>query len=624
MKRNTPFVKILVLGVCMLMSMGLISGCGGTSQKEEQLVLQWVQWSGGPQRADGTRSYWDPVSASYAKVNVMQVIYHPFDEKGKTIHGLPTITQYRQAMEHAKYDLEKSKELGIGVIGYSDTVQFSIDNLKTEYKDIKLEDLCAVDYRGKNIFTTAWHPDGLYIACINKPKWRELLKENVYETAKAGFIGLQYDFHPYAAASYFCFCNSCMEGWKAYSKKVLGEEKPMQRYFDFSTEVSRAYFRWKIECFADFMKETGSKAKEYNPDFQLLMNHNINGYDMPLEILLGAIEVPTSEYWGVDNGIDSSLYMYQLAEALGKHDVYAVYNTAAQCDPIFRYKVNLAESYAVCGGMSFVDCDEGVAFFNFVHKRPQVYAGTHSLAKVGLMYSWESSLYSDISFNYNTLYYDYANDITRQAATALVKAGVVYDYLALEYDGVLNRMKQYDVLVIPEYDYFSKETWEKPLKQFSASGGKLIVLGNNSKKFVQSVLGDNAQNVYYVPDFTATSSDKALNLTESFLSSLEAANAKAQLQLLNNEDCTTATIRQKDSDIYIHVIRRGNDETRSDRTQSLKYKVPEGFKVKDVKVECPFTTLNVSVNWNLDDNGYLNVSTGDFDTYLLITVVKDS
>ena len=45
-------------------------------------------------------------------------------------------------------------------------------------------------------------------------------------------------------------------------------------------------------------------------------------------------------------------------------------------------------------------------------------------------------------------------NISRQAASALVKAGVPSDFVALEREGVLDRLSQYDVLVVPEYAYF--------------------------------------------------------------------------------------------------------------------------------------------------------------------------
>ncbi|MDD4366084.1 MAG: hypothetical protein PHV38_00235 [Eubacteriales bacterium] len=615
--------KLLVVIICLCLSQFLFS-CDSREmeEKEEKLMLNWVQWSGGSLREDGSRSYWDPVTASYAKVNIMQVIYWPKDEKGMQINGVPTASQYQQVMDHAKYDIEISNDLGIDIIGYSDTVQFNIDNLKTEYTDIHLEDLCALNYRLEPVFTTAWDPKGLYVACINSPKWRELLKENVYLTAKAGFAGLQYDFHPYAAASYFCNCKHCQEGWKTHSKEVLGEELAIPRFFDFKTEAGREYYKWKIQCFADFMIETGSKAKEFNPDFQLLMNHNMNSYDLVLEILLGAVDTPTSEYHGVHNGVESSLYMYQLAEAFGKKEVFTVYNSADQGKPISRYKVNLAESFAVCGSMSFMDSTEGVAAFSFVNAHEKVYSGTHSMAEVGLMYSWESSLFSDIEINYNTLYYDHVSDISRQASTALVKAGICHDYLALEYEGVLDRMKQYKVLIIPEYDYFNLETWEEPLKKFTESGGKLIVLGDNAKNFVRSILDDQEGKIFYISDFTGSSNQSNLILSDDFINLITTEKINKQLVLLNNLEYAAATIRQGDPDIYIHIIHRGDDSEKIDKTQMLKFKIPERFDVGDVSVECPFENTEIKVEWDITEDGYLKITTDSFDTYLLITVIS--
>lgn len=590
----------------------------------KKLVLPALQWSGGPVRKDGSRSYWNPTPLASALVNLVSVIYWPFDENGNIIGGLPTAEQYQKVMEHAAYDLQKSKELGIGVIGYTDTVQFKLDVLQKAY-GYTLDDLAYKDVNGNTIFTTTWDPAGNYIACINQPKWRALLTEINYLTAKAGFECLMYDFYPYAASSYFCHCSSCQKLWKEYSKKVLGKAVKMPTSFSFPDPVSIAYYKFRVESYADFMKETASKAKKYYPNFYLMQNNNMNGYDTPYSILLGALTPPTSEYWTVDNGNESSLYMYQLAEALGAETVFAYYNSDPQITPIYKYKVNLAESYAVCGAMMHHSEPTSTCskFFHFMNDRQRVYAGSHSIAEVGILYSWESSLFSNITLS-GSLMFDFRNNISRQAASALVKTGISYDFVALERKGVLERLKQYKVLVVPEYDYFVKDTWEKPVKEFVKNGGKLVVLGENARKFISGIIGSDSKAALYVDDFTSAASEASMSIPTEFKNAMAHAGATDQLKIQVHPELTAATIRQNGPDIYLHFIRRGDPRYVTNKTMKFKYRLPDGYVVDNVTAECPYTkNTSISIDWSVDKDGYLTGQTGEFDTYLLV-VLKPS
>lgn len=205
---------------------------------EQELVLPALQWSGGPQRTDGTNSLWDTRPLAEAKVNLVSVYYRPMDADGKTLAGfwLPTAEMYQRTMEHAAEDIALSNELGIRVMGYTDTVQFD-DKLMQEAYGYTLEDLAVKQADGNYVFTKAWDPEGCYVACINKPKWRGLLSEINKLTAEAGFSSLMYDFYPYMAGGYFCHCSECEKLWKDYSREKLGEPKPMPVTFEFPDPV---------------------------------------------------------------------------------------------------------------------------------------------------------------------------------------------------------------------------------------------------------------------------------------------------------------------------------------------------------------------------------------------------
>ena len=625
-KRRIAFGLLACLLLC-------VSCKGGSTEEplpyvDEELVLPALQWSGGPLREDGTNSYWDARPLAEAGVNLVSVLYRPLGEDGVPLSGfwLPTAEQYRAAMEHAAPDIALSDSLGLRVMGYADTVQFDAQRMQDAY-GYTLEDLAVKNADGSYAFSTAWDPAGNFLACINQPAWREMLTEINRLTAEAGFASLMYDYYPYAAAGYFCHCRACAEQWAAYSLRELGEEAPMPESFAFPDPVSIAYYKFRMESYASFMKETAAEAKKINPSYELLQNHNMNSGDLPSQMLLGGIQTPTSEFWGVANGDDSTLYMYQLAEALGAERLYTYYNAQDQWTPIYRYKVNLAESYAVCGGMMLQQepTETAAGFFRFVQDHPRVYAGSRSIAQTGILYSWESALFSDCGADMSLGYLDYPSNLSRQAAAAMVKAGVPADFVALEREGALERMKQYSTLVIPEYDYFDAAVWREPLRAYVEDGGSLVVLGEKAGDFVREALESAAEGtVYWVDGFTRVYADADMVLPEEFLRALADAGADRQLRITSAEDSLSATVRRNGPDLYLHVIRRGDPAwmEEPEKGLSLTFTLPEGYTVRGVTAECPYMEEGdaPSVRWSLDEEGRLEATVDRFDTYLLITL----
>lgn len=620
MNKKNVCKRILAIVLAVGLIFGLTACNGGEAAKEDKLILPWISWSGGPLREDGTLSLWDSASAAMVKVNQLSTYYLAKKSDGSVVYGVPTTEQLEEVMDFAQYDLDESHEKGIRVFGYSDTVQFAEDTAIA--MGYSVEELVAIDYRGQPVITTAWYDGGLYVACINSPEWKNWLSKNLKATAEAGFDGLQYDLHPYAAAGMFCKCDHCIEKWAERSEKELGVAKTIPTSFDFATEEGRVYWQWKMDCFCDFLRETSAAAKAVNPDFVLLMNNNVTGVNFSFEALGGVLDLPTSEHGNTNNGYDSGLFMYQMAEALGYPDLYAQYGYEHEIDPIFRYKVNLAESYAVNGGLSYASDKNGVgsAMFTFVGGiHPEAYTGTKSLAKVAILWSIESNAYSIPveAFPFGNLLHPYSYDFARQASAALVKSGVTYDYLALEPEGVLERMEQYDTFVLPQYSYFDDETWEPVLKAIEESGKKLIVLGKDSKEYV----GSDADHVIYVPAFTQTSGESSLIVSSEFMNALKECGAHDLVTIKNNQDVTAVTARKAvDGNIYLHVIRRGGDDNLTDLTTKLEFTIPEGFELEEVTGENPFVRpVKVDVEYTLDGNK-LSIQSKKFDTYLLLTL----
>ncbi len=616
MKKNT--VKKILCFVLTVIMLFAFAGCNGFGSKKEKLVLQWIQWTGG-----GTGGgMWDYQTAEAVGVNQLSVYYLGEKEDGETVYGVPTNKQYSDLMEEAKDDIQTSKERGISVIGYSDTVQFAKDS--AEAMGIKVEDIVAKNAKGE-IVSYAWYKEGLYIACINSPEWRSWLKENVRLTAEAGFAGLQYDFHPYAAASLFCICDNCTEKWAKRSKEVFGEEMEIPTGLNFSTEKSREYYQWKMDCFCEFMKETGSEAKKINSDFLLIMNNNANGYNFAFEALGDGWPMPTSEHASVNNGYSSGLYIYQMAEALGYNDLYSQYGSEQEIDPVFRYKVNIGESFGTIGGISYAVDNEsaGLKAFTFANKNPEPFINNESIAKTAVLWSVESNLYSlkPNELDLSSLLFNFSTDRARQMASALVKGGVIYDYIALEVEDVLDNLKKYDVFVLPAYTYFDEETWKPVLAKISELGKKIIVVGDEAKAFVTE---QNTANCTFVPEFIYRTAERNLKLSDEFKQALEDTGATGQVVIENNLDVTAVSAREGSEALYVHVIRRGGDENVSDLTTKLTVELPEGFKLADVKADCIFKdgkNKTVDITYTEKD-GKVELESGEFDTYLLITLSK--
>ncbi|MBO4769764.1 MAG: hypothetical protein J5563_03160, partial [Clostridia bacterium] len=359
-----------------------------------------------------------------------------------------------------KYELQESKKNGIAIIGFEDTVQFT-SNMASEM-GYTVDRLAAVLPGGNYAYSTAWN-SGSFIACVNSPEWTSWQTENMATMAEAGFTCVQYDFHPYAAAGYFCQCNNCKEKWESYCLETLGRtEKLPTASIDFKSEAGRAFFRWKIKSITDFLQATAAKARKINPDFKISMNQNANLYSFALEALYGAWEIPSTEFHGLYNGVESTLHMYALAEGLGFSSLYGIYNNASQIHPDYRYKVNLAEGFASIGRVTYTteSIDIGNRMFNYAFENPDVFM-TESASQAAVLYSAESSVFSIpmYFFNSSNQLHTFKTDYARQAATALMKSGICYDYLVIDKNDSTGKLKNYNLLLIPAYTYFDNNLW---------------------------------------------------------------------------------------------------------------------------------------------------------------------
>ena len=602
--------------------------------KKDKLViglpLYWLDWHGPtPVRPDefgGGMCEWNWIEAKRVHANILCVLYQAKNEDGSVVTGNPTPARLNQLTDKMKYELRESKKSGIAIIGFEDSVQFTSD--MASEMGYTVDQLAAVLPDGKYAYTTAWN-SGSYIACINSPEWTSWQTENMAIMAEAGFSCVQYDFHPFAAAGYFCQCNNCKEKWDSYCIDNLGRMEKMPTVsIDFKSETGRAFFRWKIKSITDFIQATAAKARKINPGFKICMNQNANMYSFALEALYGAWEIPSTEFHGLYNGDESTMHMYALAEGLGFSSIYGIYNNASQIHPDYRYKVNLAEGFASIGRVTYTaeSAEIGERMFNYAYENPEIFM-TESAARAAVLYSAESSVFSIPMYFFNTgnQLHTFKTDYARQAATALMKAGISYDYLVIDKNDSINKLNRYDLLLIPAYTYFDNSLWEPIIREAVKKGSTILCMGDDAKKYTESLGFQTEPNVIEIKGLKKKSqSEASFEPDSTFLEAVRKTMSSQIVSLSVDHDNTSVTIRKSDDNhTFIHVVRRGSEKNGEIWQQTIRHLIDSEKTVTDVKVECPFSDgYKVNYTWDVSDS-MLSVDIKDYDTYAIIRITTE-
>lgn len=571
----------------------------------------WLQWSGGSAdkalRPDGSLPFWDWVSAAECDVNKMHIIFSCRDENGQKISGVPDPKSLERRCRVCAYELEESHKAGIRIIAYSDDVQFEAPSM--ERMGLRLDDIAFLR-DGQVIVDKAWNPGGSYIACINAPAWRNWMRQNLRVYAEAGYDGLQLDYHPYSAGGYFCTCRHCREGWAARSMEKFGQvRKPPHGAFDFTKEVDRAYYLWRMDCLNEFLKYVFDGATEVNPQFETLMNDNAFSSSFAFQALGRSVNGATSEFWGKNCGYDSTLYLEQITEAFGYRELNTIINDCGQTAEEWQYKTILAESFSTIGGVTqhrpFYDA--GRRMMHFAKQHPAIYADTSSLARVAVLYSTESealTVPTGVATGYSLTG---ERSRSRQVDHLLLSAGIIHDYIVTEREWAPDALGEYDAFVIPAYNYFNDDTWRPILGALSASGRPVVRLVSTDapvdSDYAVSLLGQERVTLVGADDGAA----------------LAAAVGHANVVTsLNNRKTAQITARTDGDKAYIHVTQLGGPKALECASQQLAYRIPAGMTVTDVKAYAPFgDDTSLAVEWAVRD-GLLMITTGAFDTYAVV------
>jgi hypothetical protein len=598
-------------------------------------------WSAS-KRPDGSTRFWDPAVVQKVNSNLVCVIYYALDEKGHDLGlGNPTPRILAKTLLNAKPELEESHRHGIKVIGYQDTIQFRPSTFKSE--GIDPETLYARDIDGKKVPCDQFVV-GNFVSCINNPKWIDLQKQVTLVTAEAGLDALQFDLHPYAVAPrYHCHCEHCQREWESYTKDKFGAARPMPgTKLDKNDPLHRTFLEWRMQCMARFLKTVEAYVHRSHPDFVVFQNNCVDGSDYPYLALNDAIDFPSTELWHLALGDESSLYMYRLTEALNGGKALGLINSSPQVDPIYRYRAAIAESYAggsamlVGGGPS----DVPRQYLKFVEEHEKWLADSHSDASVGILFSWRDQVFvqsNDISAPFLVAW---KQNSFRRAAALLARRGVPYDFVAIEKGLVADQLARYKVLVAPEITLLD-DSDAAALKQYVSSGGHLLCIGNlgasksvrddyikRPKQLLTDWTGNEPDSSYwqesvdagsiaFVPSAITGDSEQKMTPTADFNRAAQDLGLESQLKLKCSAT-VEATIREKQPERFIHLVRLGPTDESPGVSASIDFSLPHDAHISSVEAASPNSSTDLSVTWAQTSPDILHIDLKNLEQYAII------
>jgi Beta-galactosidase trimerisation domain len=596
-------------------------------------------------RPDGSTRFWDPDIVLKVNSNLVCVNYGALDEKGqkRNIGNLPPAL-LAKTLVNAKPELAECHSHGIKVIGYEDTIQFLPSTFKSE--GIDPETLYALDIDGNKVPCNTWLA-GNYVSCINNPKWLDLQKQVTLVTADAGFDALQFDLYPYAVApGYHCHCQYCESEWKSYTQVRFGAPLALPgTSLDRTDPLHRAYVEWRMLRMASFLKTMEAHVRKSHPDFVVLQNNCVDGTDYPYLALTNAIAYPSTELWHVTLGDESSLHMYRLAEALNGGKALAVINSFSQVDPMYRYRAAISESYA---GGSAIHVGAGALekvsrqYLKFVEDQQDWFIDSRSDASVGILFSWRDLVFLQNNDLSTTHVIPWKENSFRRAAALLARQGVPYDFVVIENGLNAAQLVRYKVLVAPEIDLLD-DADAGILKEYVSSGGHLLCIGNvgasksvgndyvtRSKALLADWTGKEAGHSYwgtslgagaiaYVPAAITGDSEKTMTATADFKQGSQYTGCGSQLKI-KCRATVEATIRAKESQKFIHLVRLGPTDGAGDVSMSIDYTLPPNAQVSSVEAASTDSSSQLGMTWSLTSPGMLHMDLKRLDQYVVIHV----
>ncbi len=669
------FVMLRVISLAAVIFGGIVIDSVANEQPIEIPTLQW----GDSKRPDGTTRHWNPEPLIDLKATLVCVAYRPLTEKGERWHsvGMTPPKLLSKALENTQPELEECHQHGIKVVGYADTIMFHPDMLEAE--GIAYKELYAINRKGEPVINTMWDKSGAGVSCVMNPKWVELQEQVALTTARAGFDGLQFDVYPYAIEpGYLCCCPHCKEAWAKYSRRIFVRSQPMPGLdsgkLDFRKEVDRVFKTWKLQRFADFVKQVEARVRRSYPNFIIIMNHGAGTPDYTSEAVAGALRYPSSELWHLKLGDDSSLYLYNSTEAACGGQAIGLINFAEQYQPSYRYRVALAEAFGSGGTFYFVsqrrkEGEAGAishAYSDFLREHQEWFNGTKPDASVAILYSWRDQAFAQGNpVAEAKVEFDPKRNHYQRTAAVLARMGVSHDCVILEKGITWRQLSRYHVVVVPDLKLVTRSD-AAALEKFVRHGGRLLVIGQFGttlevgarwtaleESLLHTWLGKEPQSgttfplgkgwVAFASRITTeelvgapappVNPDDAIAqikapgplaiplkaLAPEFSAAAERVTLSGQLKI-ESASQVESIVRRKGQRRAIHLIRFGNPEPLKDRAATVDYALPKGMTTAKVSVWSPdISEAELGVAWKVNGD-HLQVRINRLDNYALVGV----
>jgi hypothetical protein len=231
----------------------------------------------------------------------------------------------------------------------------------------------------------------------------------------------------------------------------------------------------------------------------------------------------------------------------------------------------------------------------------------------------------------------------RRAAAILARQGVPYDFVVMEKGLTAAQLARYKVLVAPEITLVD-DAEASALKGYVSSGGRLLSIASlgtskstandyatRSKALLPEWAGLVASDSYweaplgsgaiaYVPVAITGDSEKTMVVTADFKRGARYTAVGSQLKLKSSAR-VEATIRSKNSQRFIHLIRLGPTDGTANVSMSLDYTLPANARVSSVEAaSADGSPSDLGMTWSLTSTNVLHVDLKRLDQYVVIHV----
>ncbi len=350
-----------------------------------------------------------------------------------------------------------------------------------------------------------------YMGCLNNAGWRAHLKEAISKAVPYGPAALFYDncFIPMrsggptdeaSAAGWACYCNTCRELFKPFTRETLGWECDLPTAPDWQDPVWQAFIKFRDKSLVDVLDMIVKHAHSLDPDIMVYPNvcppYQGGGgakgsatkevakvVDLLLFEKRGSPALATPPQGGMPRPSTIAVD-YKYGAALKDTPVWYRLNKGGDTYTAPQIQLGMAEASAFNGANHHVmahhlardpDKAESVRlYYTFLENNSEYYTDVRQVADVALLASTPTAhwYYPDRVSQGHELPQD-----IRGMGQALVEAHVPFNVVTE--DDLADGLDPYRALVIPNAACMSDEH-VAAVSEFVESGGGLVATGVSS------------------------------------------------------------------------------------------------------------------------------------------------